>query len=901
MQNDSHTSEDEEEDERELDKPMQGRPYYDLPLDKIPPLPSAAFANIPKEKIEANRFLYSSIMNGLGPIKMKRILLDFDIIANPNAYYQILNQLIIPLFNLVQSSCEQSLSLSNNEKIASIDGSWSKIKFADFCIVELIDVKTTQIIDFQIVTTSELGLVHDNLTVVPSATPQSLEYHGVVKISERHALMTGTKYFVHDGDVKAVDHISKKLAANIIQRDDPNHKAKNLFSICFKSGPLYGLGDRLTNRFKAVLKKYKGEERAAKFRAYYDYLISPAADWDKREDETAKQQLKKVIEQAADTYHSLEYGMHTCYNESFHFVRNIYAPKTENFRKGWVFRVLVAILHWNHRRNFKILIKNLLMVPISTNYDVLYAENQMLRSVERNRERKLTSEYVKQKNEQKNKKKARCVSKNEDIEHKPGVNEEIIPVVKSKKFNKVEMFGKTQISFPQNWKSITYYAHFKSNTDMQTFLEAAKPLIYRCNNETHSVVLVAKKTPRDTCDRFLTTLRPEEMYHYLVTEENFENVLNEIPFGSNIEDPNEIQKTLEQKKAKSENKDKDFGTGLRRSTTTKQNVKSFKQNSPSQSVSSVSNAESQQSHVGKFILPQFSTQELSQSLKLRTIGEFNDLYTELNSDPIEAGYITQVQSVFTGVPVVVDKQDVFYIQQFENLEIDEIQEEIELPKIDIDDTIFDKDDPFEIEMVDDEEEELDEPKEQLLDYIVNMRFESGCENIDEIRNHVQSYLGQGYDIHYEEEDFPEIVKQRRKLIMWNFPSNSKTQSERVEQLSSFLYHQLYLNFVEELERKHKDDVRECNYFFQKRGIKFIRFLLKENIHVYEVENKHKELIYYIIDTERRNTARILIESCHHKEYNGSILWVGFVVKGDKELEQQHGEAIRRNNTIDEFE
>lgn len=137
--------------------------------------------------------------------------------------------------------------------------------------------------------------------------------------------------------------------------------------------------------------------------------------------------------------------------------------------------------------------------------------------------------------------------------------------------------------------------------------------------------------------------------------------------------------------------------------------------------------------------------------------------------------------------------------------------------------------------------------------------------------------------------------------MWNFPSNSKTQSERVEQLSSFLYHQLYLNFVEELERKHKDDVRECNYFFQKRGIKFIRFLLKENIHVYEVENKHKELIYYIIDTERRNTARILIESCHHKEYNGSILWVGFVVKGDKELEQQHGEAIRRNNTIDEFE
>ena len=64
-----------------------------------------------------------------------------------------------------------------------------------------------------------------------------------------------------------------------------------------------------------------------------------------------------------------------------------------------------------------------------------------------------------------------------------------------------------------------------------------------------------------------------------------------------------------------------------------------------------------------------------------------------------------------------------------------------------------------------EEEELDEPKEQLLDYIVNMRFESGCENIDEIRNHVQSYLGQGYDIHYEEEDFPEIVKQRRRLIM----------------------------------------------------------------------------------------------------------------------------------------
>ena len=336
----------------------RGRPYYELPLDLEKDKTPDFFRDIPESTIETNRFLYSSIIHGLGPIKVKSLLLDFDIQVDTNSYYRILKPHIAPMLDLAVKSCSQSLTLSNNHKIVSIDGSWSRPKNGTFCIVDLIDVTTTQLIDFQIVTTEDIGVIHDHLSLKPGYSPKALEHFGIEAIAERNALKIGTDYFVHDGDVEVGNIITKEKNINCTLRSDPNHYAKNLFSVCYKPGPLYGLGDALTNKYKHVLKTMTGDKRNESFKAYYDYLISDTSFWENKNNFSARNQLKDLIYTAAESFNSVESGMHTCYNEAFHFVRNVYAPKNENFKIGWVARVIAAIIHWNHRRNFRTILRN---------------------------------------------------------------------------------------------------------------------------------------------------------------------------------------------------------------------------------------------------------------------------------------------------------------------------------------------------------------------------------------------------------------------------------------------------------------------------------------------------------------------------------------------------------------
>ena len=106
------------------------------------------------------KLIYTAITNGIGYVKTSRIICEHNVkTCSHGTFDKRSTKFYIPILNAAVNSCNEEFSKSNNVKIASFARMWNSVRNAPYCIIDLIDVTTGKVIDFQIVTRFDLESV----------------------------------------------------------------------------------------------------------------------------------------------------------------------------------------------------------------------------------------------------------------------------------------------------------------------------------------------------------------------------------------------------------------------------------------------------------------------------------------------------------------------------------------------------------------------------------------------------------------------------------------------------------------------------------------------------------------------------------------------------------------------
>ena len=88
-------------------------------------------------------------------------------------------------------------------------------------------------------------------------------------ICKRKAFTDGTKYICHDGDINLTDLVFNDINLPFVERNDANHKAKNLFRKLWDvNNMLYYLRNKLCGKFLSIA---KNKEVSIYFAMLYRY------------------------------------------------------------------------------------------------------------------------------------------------------------------------------------------------------------------------------------------------------------------------------------------------------------------------------------------------------------------------------------------------------------------------------------------------------------------------------------------------------------------------------------------------------------------------------------------------------------------------------------------------------
>ena len=161
--------------------------------------------------IHIRKALYATLTNGIGFDLFSLIAAELGHKTNfSSTFYNLQSKLLIQSLDLAAKSCLQCYE-ANKARIVSIDGAWSCPRSASFCIVDLIDVDTGKMIDFQIVTSLILkGVEHNHLIHSVTDHPRNFESIGTRSIATRNPLLNA-QVFVHDKDVRMKELLINEL------------------------------------------------------------------------------------------------------------------------------------------------------------------------------------------------------------------------------------------------------------------------------------------------------------------------------------------------------------------------------------------------------------------------------------------------------------------------------------------------------------------------------------------------------------------------------------------------------------------------------------------------------------------------------------------------------------------
>ena len=496
-----------------------------------------------------NKLLYSTLSLGKGLTEIQKIVSEFNIPIDEDSslYYKRINDVMVPILNLAVQSCEERLKMSSEHKTVGIDGAWNAPKNARFCVVDLIDCETKYIIDFQIISSIDLQLLHPNFTFT-QLPPNLFEFVGVDIIADRQPFRIGTKRFVHDGDVKIKNLIIIKKGLPIQEVLDFNHVAKSMFyTASSQSSPLNGLYKILRGVFIHVIKKYPPGERFAMFKGIVTSMaLGPKSCWKNRNKESSQAALFAKIEECRIIIEKLNPMAHTNYNESFHALKNHYAPKANEFRKTWPCRVSFSIIAWNHPTNFTTLFRNVLQAPPPTNdvaLNVLYSKQTKKMYDKERRQDPVEKDIIK--THKFNKQPSSFTS---PFRHK--TLEETLPKDKIKKRS---LFPKSHLDLGSNWKNRIFFVETQSSERMHQLINEVNPPIFRISSNEMSIILLARTIPNSRLDSFSSARKEGILFHH-IDDDTWLDDVQRVNGGNMFEDEELVHLQAVKKEAKKEQK-----------------------------------------------------------------------------------------------------------------------------------------------------------------------------------------------------------------------------------------------------------------------------------------------------------------------------------------------------------
>lgn len=106
----------------------------------------------PAAHVNAKRFVFSVLVEGLTSLAVERCMLWNDVVPPCHRrFYEIQDEFLIILQSMAQESCQKWRRWMAPGSIITLDGSWSHRRNAKRCLVDFIDSANRKIVDFEIV------------------------------------------------------------------------------------------------------------------------------------------------------------------------------------------------------------------------------------------------------------------------------------------------------------------------------------------------------------------------------------------------------------------------------------------------------------------------------------------------------------------------------------------------------------------------------------------------------------------------------------------------------------------------------------------------------------------------------------------------------------------------------
>ena len=364
-------------------------------------------------KEKAKRFAFSVIFTGVG-FTAACILFLFNGIDPPSEtlYYQVQKEVVKVLYDMARESVQNEFNKIVPGSNISVDGSWTHRRNSRTFILDVMDVATKKIVDFELVDkgTKKLPGNYEG----PSNLMEAFAFNKTILRLMKNTNISG---LIKDGDTK-LEKIIKDHNWNVTIYLDPNHLKKN-FPKLFKqfnklaNGSLTGLEHKILTHINAVLysNATSDEKREMFMNAFYHFLGNhtncpehkDTKTWKYANDPKKRDILFQLLNETANLFGDFDPTKTTNGNEYFHTLKGYVLPKINHWESSWVGRISMAILKHNRGYdwvNEAIYRLNLKSGPLHTWVQLFRLLNNRIAKANKQRKQKQTKSAKEEKRKQ---------------------------------------------------------------------------------------------------------------------------------------------------------------------------------------------------------------------------------------------------------------------------------------------------------------------------------------------------------------------------------------------------------------------------------------------------------------------------------------------------------------------
>lgn len=365
-------------------------------------------------RLDAKRFAFSVLIEGLNYASLERCLLWNDVIPpSTHLFYDVQHEIIPILVAMAQQSCQYWRSMMTPGTILSMDGSWSHRRNANRCLVDFVDSEKRKIVDFEIVV-KRSGRIEGNYT----GPSNGMEREALSRLIPRWKDDPRVVGYCHDNDGKTRRTIAEAgwQIDEYLDRNHIMHSFDKAYSTFAGKKLLWGLKEHLRRWMLMLI----CEDITLEKKKFYWEVVTvehytgchthcprhgPCLSWSHSADPVHIDALRAFLAQTSKYLDKCNRLLSTQMNESLHALKAHYANKLFCWGGSWTARVCVALLDVNEPSVWRLELYNRLGFP-PLDDAVVERLLTIAHSEELERELRRTPEFRKRENARRKKRKA---------------------------------------------------------------------------------------------------------------------------------------------------------------------------------------------------------------------------------------------------------------------------------------------------------------------------------------------------------------------------------------------------------------------------------------------------------------------------------------------------------------